>query len=303
MCQLRANWIDLMGKISDALKKAEAERSKKSASALGSDPSDGGQHWWQFWKSRWESSQKLRRHQLKKKGLTQQRYVARTIDETGIDPRVVTYYDSDSYLSEQYRTLRTNLLSLQEETGLKTCTITSSLHGEGKSLTALNLAIVFSELSEKKVLLVDADLHKPSLHYYLNIQAEEGLSDLLQKDIPIDSVLKETRIKNLTFLPAGNLPESPSDILESTKMENLIQKLKGEFDLVLFDTPPIIVLTDAGVVGSMCDAAFLVVKAGKTNRETVDRAIRLLDKAKSQVKTAILTNIEYYIPTYIYKYL
>ena len=294
-----------MGKISDALKKAEAERRRKrEAAAHHEESSEKKSQWWEIWRDRWDSSeQKLKRLQVKRKGLTQQRYVARTIDETGIDPRVITYYDSDSYLAEQYRSLRTNLLSLQEEEGVKTCVITSALHGEGKSLTALNLAIVFSELSEKKVLLVDADLHKPSLHYYLNIQAEKGLSDLLREDIPIDAVLKETHVKNFTFLPAGTPPENPSDMLESTKMINLIQKLKAEFDLVLFDTPPIIVLTDSGILGAMCDATFMVVKVGKTNRETVDRARRLLNNAKANVKAMILTDIEYYIPTYIYKYL
>ncbi len=292
-----------MGKISDALRKAEEERRKKRGDDQQSLSTPAPPHWWEFWKDRWDTSQKFRRHQLKKRGLTQQRYVARTIDETGIDPRVVSYYDADSYLSEQYRSLRTNILSIQEEQGLKCFALTSALHSEGKSLTALNLSLVFSELSEKKILLIDADLHKPSLHYYLNIQAENGLADVLTKDLPIDSVLHQTKINNLTFLPAGNLSDNPSDLLESTKMKNLIEKLKTEYDMIFIDTPPIIVLTDAGIVASMCDGAFLVVKVGKTNREIIDRAVRLLKNSNSNIEGTILTNIEYYIPTYIYKYL
>lgn len=289
-----------MGKITDALRKAEEDRQKKQES-----PKEikSGPKWRLLGGGKKDYSKKFSERQMMKRGLTQQRYVAKTIDESGIDPRVVPYYDLDSYLSEQYRALRTNILSLQEQGDIKTCTVTSSLHGEGKSISALNLAVVFSELSEKKILLVDADLHKPTLHYYLNINSSEGLADLLQRDIPIDSVLKETKISNLTFLPAGSLPDNPSDVLASSRMEGLIQKLKSQFDLVLFDTPPIMVLTDAGILGAMCDTTFLVVKVGKTNRESVERGIKLLRNAHSKVSGVILTNIEYYIPTYIYKYL
>lgn len=293
-----------MGKIADALRKAEEERRKRFLSDQGgSSPKWGGDKWWMFWRTRKGYEPPKEEKRFLRRGFVQRRYLAKTIDESGIDPRILVYYDADSYIAEQYRAMRTSLLSLQEEKNIRTCVISSALHDEGKSITAINMAIIYAELTERKVLLIDADLHKPSLHYYLNIQASEGLADLLQKDMPIDTVLKETRIKNLTFLPAGNLPDKPSEVLGSSKMENILEKLKTEYDLILMDTPPIIALTDAGILGSISDATLLVVKVGKTNRESVSRAIGLLKSANANVIGVSLVNIEYCIPTYIYKYL
>lgn len=295
-----------MGKIADALRKAEEERRRRQLAQQGAEAATGGSPgggggFWKFFRRRKGGAGDSKR--FLQRGFAQRRYLAKTIDESGMDPRLLVHYEPDSYIAEQYRAMRTNFLSLQEEKHLKTCVVTSALHDEGKSITALNFAIVYAELSEKKVLLIDADLHKPSLHYYLNIQGAEGLSDLLQKDIPIDSVLKETRIKNLSFLPSGTLPENPSELLALSKMENLLEKLKSQFDLILLDSPPIIALTDAGVLGSICESALLVVRVGKTNRETVSRSIELLKHANANVVGTVLVDIEYCIPTYIYKYL
>lgn len=293
-----------MGKIADALRKAEEERRKRLLAEEGkaSGPSVEGL-WRKLWRHRPRVAPQLEEKRFIKRGMVQRHYLAKTIDESGMDPRLLSYYDPDSYIAEQYRTMRTNFLSLREEKKFKTCLLTSALHDEGKSLTALNFAIACAELSEKKILLIDADLHKPALHYYLNVQFEDGLADLLQKDISIDSVLKETRVKNLIFLPSGHLPEKPSEALALSKMQTILEKLKTQFDLILMDSPPIVALTDAGVLGSISDTTLLVVKVGRTAREAVSRGIELLKSAHANVIGVALVNIEYCIPTYIYKYL
>lgn len=261
-----------MGKITNALKKAAEER-------LG----------------RIERIAKIReRDQM----------VVRKIGESKIDPNVVTYFDSKALISEQYKILRTNLLSLNKGKPPRTIVITSSIHSEGKTVTALNLAFSLSEAVHKpKVLLVDADLRKGKIHKYLGVDQKNGLSEVLSGKATMDEAIFHVEHENLAFIVAGEVPENPAELLASDRMKDFLSEASSRFDFVLIDTPPIISVTDSGIVGSQADGVLLVVQAGRTQRGIVRRAEDLLFQSHTKVLGHILTNIEYHLPEYIYRYL
>lgn len=241
---------------------------------------------------------------LDERGEVKYEFVARKTVESDIDPRVVTFYDPLSPVTEQYRTLRTNLQSLKQEKPVKVITITSSTHSEGKTITAVNMAVSMAhDLSRKKILLVDADLRRARIDRYLGIQAEAGLADLITDGAQFDDALLNIGIENLTVLPAGKIPHNPADILGSSKMRNLIALMRAKYDYIILDTPPVISVTDAGLVGSMSDGVIIVVKASQTQRGVIKHSEALLRQAQAKILGYVLTNIEYHIPAYIYRYL
>jgi len=262
-----------MGKITDALKKAAQERLN-------------------------------RLEKLDKRQEVKYEFVAKKTVDSKIDPRIVTFYDSKSSVAEQYRILRTNLQSINSKNPLKAITITSSIHGEGKTITAINLAIsMANDLSKKNILLVDADLRRARISRYLGINAELGLADLIANGSNIDEALLNIGIDNLTILPAGKTPQNPAELLGSLKMRNLIGLLKSKYDYVIFDTPPVVPVTDAGLVGAQTDGVIMVIMAERTQKGVVEHGESLLKQAQAKLLGYILTNIQYHIPGYIYRYL
>jgi len=222
--------------------------------------------------------------------------------DDGIDSRVVVYSDPNSHVAEQYRIMRTNLCSLSIDEPMHSFVITSALRGEGKSITSSNISVALALQLAKKVLLVDADLRKPSLHKIFNIPKEPGLADLLSGEVNLDQVLSKEVLPNLYVLPAGRLPSNPSELLSSQKLKELISVFKEKFNYLLFDCPPIIPVTDAGVLGSQVDGVVLVVRAASTGALDVERAFSLLKEAKAKPAGAILSNVVTYIPYYLYRY-
>lgn len=224
-----------------------------------------------------------------------------------IDPHVVTFSDPTSPVSEQYKTLRTNLLSLSSaKKPIKTIAITSAIHNEGKTITALNLAITLAhDLNKKSILFVDADLRKSRVPKILGIDGkiEGGLSEYLQNGHTLDSVLIKTPIENLTLLPAGSIPKHPAELLSTHKMRDLLKILKTHFDYIILDTPPIIPVTDPSVIGAQVDGVVVVVQAGRTQRNVVKSAKHLLDQARVKVLGYVMTSVEYHLPQYLYRYM
>ena len=221
-----------------------------------------------------------------------------------IDPRIVAFYDPHSPVTEQYRTLRTNIQALSVEKPIKAITVTSSIHGEGKTITAANLAISMAQdMDNKNILLVDADLRRARITKYLGITAEYGLADLLTNGQKADDVLLNIGINNLTVLPAGKIPHNPAELLGSIKMKNLLGLLKSKFDFIIFDTPPIIPVTDAGLLGAQTDGVVMVVQANRTQKGIVRHSENLIKQAQAKILGYILTNVQYHIPAYIYRYL
>jgi capsular exopolysaccharide synthesis family protein len=227
----------------------------------------------------------------------------KTLDSK-IDPRIIAFYEPESPVTEQYRTLRTNFLALDIAKPPKTIIITSSTHSEGKTITSINLAISMAhDMDKKSILLVDADLRRTKVNSYLGIKSELGLSDILTNDTRMEDALVNIGINNLTILPAGKRTKNPAELLASLKMKKLLNQVKEKFDYIIFDTPPIIPVTDAGILGPQTDGVVMVIQAGRTQKGVIHHSQQLLMQAHAKLLGCILTNIQYHIPAYIYRYL
>jgi capsular exopolysaccharide synthesis family protein len=213
------------------------------------------------------------------------------IEGKRIEARLITHLDPKSPVSEAYRTLRTNLQFGKIEKDVRTMLVTSSGPKEGKSTTSANLAIAMAQ-SGKKVVLIDADLRRPVVHSIFGIEKENGITNYLMNDISYDKMIKKSIMDNLYIIPSGVLPPNPSELISSQGMEDLIERLKGDFDLVVFDTPPIIAVTDAAILSTKVDGSLLVVKSGQTNYDAVIRAKSLMDNVDARILGALLNGVE-----------
>jgi capsular exopolysaccharide synthesis family protein len=202
--------------------------------------------------------------------------------------RLITYEDPKSPVSESYRSLRTNVAYASVDKKIKSLLISSSQPGEGKSTTTANLAIAFAQL-RKKTLLVDADLRKPVQHNVFGHERGPGLAEYLIGEVSrVNDIVRESKIENLYIITAGGLPPNPSELLGSDRMSQLVDQLEQEYDMVLFDSPPIVAVTDASMISTEIDAIALVVKAGHAERSTVDRALDMIHNVKAPLIGAIL---------------
>ncbi len=206
-------------------------------------------------------------------------------------PNLVTLTDPRSPAAEAYRTLRTNLYFSSLDQALETLVGTSAAPGAGKSTTLSNLAVTMAQ-GEKRTILVDADLRRPSLHELFGTSNSQGLTTMAVDDSALaEPPLVETGIENLWLLPSGPTPPNPAEILGSRRMEEIIATLQARADIVLFDTPPVVAVTDAAVLGTKVDGVLLVVRADQTRREHALRAKELLEKAKVRLVGAVLSNV------------
>ncbi|MBU0468722.1 MAG: CpsD/CapB family tyrosine-protein kinase [Candidatus Omnitrophica bacterium] len=230
--------------------------------------------------------------------------IVRKEGTSNIDPRIVTYYDTKALISEQYKILRTNLMSLGTKKQLKTIVVTSSIHSEGKTVSSLNLAISLAQaVNNPKVLVVDCDLRRGRMAKYLGIKNEIGFSEYLKGEAELSDIIFKIDIENLNIISSGKIPENPSELLSSKAMTDFLADVKSQFDFVIIDTPPIISVTDSGIIGAQSDGVLMVIQAGRTQRGIVRRAEELLEQAQANVLGHILTNIQYHLPEYIYRYL
>ena len=196
--------------------------------------------------------------------------------------------DFNSRPAEAYRQLRTNIRFAGISAGLKTLVITSAHPGEGKSTTAANLAAVLAQAGDR-VILVDADLRRSSLRKTFEGPASFGLTGLLYNDLNDPSVaLVSTRWKNLRILPAGALPPNPSELLTSKRMVRVMEGLKNMADYVIFDTPPVLAVTDATVLAARTDGTIFVAEAGKTRSSALRESTRLLEQANARIAGVVL---------------
>lgn len=231
-------------------------------------------------------------------------FIVKKVQDSKIDSRIVCYFDPKSLVSEQYKIFRTNILSLNKGNPPHTIAITSSVHSEGKSITSLNLSFVMAQSVHKpKVLLIDADLRRGSIAKYLGVEQKAGLAEVLSAKASVEDTLFKVDLENLTFLACGAVPENPAELLDSPEMKNFLREMKKKFDYIIIDTPPIINVTDAGILSAEVDGVIMVIQAGRTQRGIVERATELLHQAHAKLLGHILTNIEYHLPEYIYRYL
>lgn len=202
---------------------------------------------------------------------------------------IISYNDPKSVISEQYRAIRTNIEYSNVDQNTKTILVTSSDKNEGKTTTVSNLAVSFANLN-KKVLLIDCDLRNASIHKMFKINNIYGLTDILAKDRAVDKCIQETELENLYVLTAGATPPNPAEILSSEKMKNLIEDLKNIYDYIFIDTPPIGLVTDAGVLSSFIDGVVLVVKSESVEKKYLEETKKKLDAVDARILGAILNS-------------
>lgn len=214
---------------------------------------------------------------------------------------MITHIDPKSTISEQYRTLRTNITFSETDTPLRTILATSSGPGEGKSTTVANTAIVFAQAG-KKVLLVDADMRKPTVHYTFQLSNHIGLTNVLTRQADFKDAIQASGIDNLAILPSGPIPPNPAELLSSKQLKEVIQIAKNEYDLILFDTPPVLAVADAAILGNACDGIIFVIRSGHTEIEAAQKSMELLDNAKAKVLGTVLNGRKASEQTYYYYY-
>lgn len=205
-------------------------------------------------------------------------------------PDLITLTNPRSPATEAYRTLRTNLTFAALDKPIETLVVTSAAPGEGKSTVLANLAVTMAQ-GERRTILVDADLRRPGLHEIFGIVNDRGLTTMIVEEAALDDPpLIDVGVDNLWLVPSGPIPPNPADILGSRKMEGVIAALKARADVVLFDAPPIIAVTDAAVLGTKVDGVLLVVCAGRTRREHAQRARELLERVHVRIVGAVLND-------------
>ena len=214
-----------------------------------------------------------------------------------------------SPISEAFRTLRTNIKFSSMDKPLKTILVTGPIPEVGKSSVSINLALTIAQ-NKEKIVVIDADFRKPTLHKIFGQDAKTGLANILIGDKKLKDVVRNlTKIDPyLYFIPSGPIPPNPSELLGSNKMKELLKELKNEFDIILIDSPPIVVVTDALVLANEVDGVIMVLNFGEVTRETAKQAKQLLEKVNANILGVVLNKIDmekeghYYPYNYYYYY-
>jgi capsular exopolysaccharide synthesis family protein len=206
-------------------------------------------------------------------------------------PDLITLTNPRSPAAEAYRTLRTNLTFFAAlDKPIETLIVTSATQDEDKSTVLANIAVTMAQ-GERRTILVDADLRRPCLHEMFGSANDQGLTNMIVEEAALDDPpLAAAGVDNLWLLPSGPLPPNPADILGSRKMEQVIAALKARADIVLFDAPPVVAVTDAAVLGTKVDGVLLVVCAGRTRREHAQQAKELLERVHVRIVGAVLND-------------
>ena len=192
--------------------------------------------------------------------------------------------------AEAYRQVRTNLQFIDVERSVKSVVITSAIPDEGKSTTACNLAIAFARTGAR-VLLVEADLRRPRTADYLGIEGAVGLTNVLLGQVPVGDVLQTWGTLPLKVLPSGPIPPNPSELLGSTPMIELVRLLGSHADIVILDAPPLLPVTDAAVLSTVCDGALIVARHGHTRRDQLAAADEAVTKVGGRVLGVLLNRV------------
>lgn len=222
----------------------------------------------------------------------------------GYSSQLVVHHDRGSALTEQYRAIRTQILARGRNRRLRTHVITSSAPGEGKSVTTMNMGVVFSELRNQKTLLVECDLRRPTFQKLLDKEYAPGMLQLLRGEVDdIDDAIHPSVYDNLQFIPAGGRDHiNSTELLSSPRMAQIMDRLIDRYDHIFIDSPPVVTVTDAAILGAMCDETLMVVRLYKTPVEVVDRAKRLLRANNCEVTGVVLTHLQLHLPRYLYRY-
>lgn len=224
----------------------------------------------------------------------------KTVIDNKVNAGFVVEDRPKSIVAEAYKTLRTNIQYSSFDKEIKTMVITSAEAAEGKSTLAGNLALTFAQ-SEKRVILIDCDLRKPSLHRKFKASNLVGVSEVLLEKATFEEAVQKYN-DNFYFLTSGKIPPNPSEMLASSAMTNLIEKLKEEFNIVVLDTAPLRVVTDAQILSAKVDGTILVVRATRTKKDAVIEAKNLLDKVGARIIGTVLYGVKNTRERYYYYY-
>ncbi|MEM4993356.1 CpsD/CapB family tyrosine-protein kinase [Priestia sp. SB1] len=215
--------------------------------------------------------------------------------------RLLAHNSPKDPVAEQYRTIRTNIQFSNVDQDIKTIVVTSSGAEEGKSTTASNLATVYAQQG-LKVLLIDADLRKPTGHYTFRLENHIGLTNVLTRQSTLAQAIQESEIPHLSVLTSGPIPPNPSELLASAQMAELLKEMKEQFDMIIFDTPPILAVADAQILANQVDGTILVVSSGKTEKDAALKSKELLSNAKGKLLGVVLNNRRVEEGNYYYYY-
>lgn len=205
---------------------------------------------------------------------------------------LITNLGLKSPIAEAFRTFRTNLDFINPDEPLQRILFTSSGPGEGKSTTASNTAISYAQTG-KKVLLIDCDLRKPVMHKVWEVSNMQGITNLLvDQSMMVEDVIQKSTVANLDILTCGPIPPNPVELLGSRRMSSLIGEFSKIYDMILFDTPPLISVTDAAVLSAQVDGVILVVAAGKADRGMVQKVKQLLNNVNARILGVVLNRVQ-----------
>jgi tyrosine-protein kinase Etk/Wzc len=208
-----------------------------------------------------------------------------------IDAHLITHTNPFSSIAEAYRQLRTNVQYSRIDSPLRTILVTSANPSEGKSTTVSNLAIAFAQAG-KKVLVVDTDFRKPNLNVEFDLNRSPGITDVLFNTSELKAAIQQTVIKNLDLLCCGTIPSNPSELLGSTAMKAFMDKLKEKYDMVLFDSPPVLAVTDSSILSTLVDGVIVVASAGQTRTDSFFRTMESLEGVRAHVLGVVLNNFD-----------
>jgi protein-tyrosine kinase len=230
--------------------------------------------------------------------------------EMVLDNKIVSFFQPSSMVAEQFKRLRTYIIKPGQQKPPRTILVTSAVEGEGKSLIAMNLAVTIAVDLNSHALLVDCDLRNPSLSHSFNIKDAKGLSDYLLGNADIPELLVKTPVDKLSVLGGGTMQENTVELIGSNRMKALIEDLKSRYDdrYIILDSSPILATTEPSVLNEMVDGIILVVKVGETPRESIQQAIKSLKKDK--ILGVVLNKLEFktnalnrrYFGTHSYNY-
>lgn len=213
------------------------------------------------------------------------------IVDRAVDPYLVVFHDPAGYRAEQVRALRNRLVALNPDGEPKTLVVSSATRNEGKTVTALNLAMALAELERCQVVVVDGDLRGGAVERCLNLNHEQGLSDVLLGNAALDRALRPAGFRTLQVIGPGTRVANPAEVLAASRLDDLFARLKERFQYVIVDTPPVLQCTDAGVLAARADGTLVVLRLERTMRRQAREAVRQLQEVGANVLGTFVTQV------------
>ena len=218
-----------------------------------------------------------------------------------LQPDLITALDPLSKVSEAYKMARTNIEFSSIDQPAKVISVTSTHQGEGKTVTLANLAVAYAQAG-RRVLILDADLRRPSVHRIFGLSNRRGLTNALISQAGYEAFLQKSGIDGLSILASGPIPPNPAEVVLSERLHQLVQTARQEFDIVLVDSPPIGVVTDSAIIANRADGVVLVIRSGEVDRRDLKRAVEQLRQVKARVLGYIMNGISEKHQDYYYYY-